>query len=54
VVDDLDTAVTNLTTKVTALENAKPNLEGYVTTAQFEAALGAYITDLDNLVGGGL
>ena len=52
--DDLDTAVRNLNTKVTALENAKPDLTGYVTTAQFEAALGAYITDLDTLVGGGL
>lgn len=40
--------------RVTILEKAKPNLEGYVTTAQFEAALGAYITDLDTLVGGGL
>lgn len=31
-----------------------PDVSGYVTTAQFEAALGAYITDLDTLVGGGL
>lgn len=38
--------------RVTALENAKPNLEGYVTTEQFESALGAYITDIDTLVGG--
>ena len=53
-VDDLDTAVGNLTTKVTALENAKPNLEGYVTTEQLEASLGAYITDIDTLVGGGI
>lgn len=53
-VDNLDTAVVNLSAKVTALENAKPNLEGYVTTSQFEAALGSYITDIDTLVGGGL
>lgn len=52
--DDLDTAVTNLNTKVTALENAKPDMSGYVTTEQLESALGAYITDIDNLVGGGL
>lgn len=53
-VDDLDTAVTNLTTKVTALENAQPDMSGYVTTEQFESALGAYITDIDNIVGGGI
>lgn len=29
-----------------------PNLSGYVTTEQFEAALGEYITDIDTLVGG--
>jgi hypothetical protein len=52
-VDDLDTEVTNLGTKVTALENAKPDMSGYVTTEQFESALGAYITDLDSLVGSG-
>lgn len=53
VVDDLDTAVTNLGTKVTALENTKPDMSGYVTTEQFENALGAYITDIDSLVGSG-
>lgn len=52
--DDLDTEMGVLASKVTVLENAKPNLEGYVTTAQFEAALGAYITDIDNIVGGGI
>ena len=52
-VDDLDTAVTNLNTKVTALENTKPDMSGYVTTEQFETALGAYITDIDTLVGSG-
>jgi DNA helicase IV len=51
--DTLDTAVTNLNTKVTALENAKPDMSGYVTTEQFETALGAYITDIDSLVGSG-
>lgn len=35
-------------------DGSTPDLSGYVTTAQFEAALGAYITDLDTLVGGGL
>lgn len=52
-VDGLDAALTNLTTKVTALENAKPDMSGYVTTEQFESALGAYITDIDALVGSG-
>lgn len=53
-VDDLDTEVRDLKTKVTALENAKPDMSGYVTTEQFESALGAYITDIDSLVGGGI
>lgn len=35
------------------LKKAKPNLEGYVTTEQLESALGAYITDIDSLVGSG-
>ena len=39
---------------VADLKNAKPNLEGYVTTEQLETVLGTYITDLDNLVGGGI
>jgi CHASE3 domain sensor protein len=51
--DDIDTEVRDLKTKVTALENAKPDMSGYVTTEQFETALGAYITDIDSLVGSG-
>ena len=43
-----------LTVKVTTFENAKPDMSGYVTTSQLESALGAYITDIDNLVGEGI
>ena len=60
-IDGLNTALTTLGTrtttlegKVTTLENTKPDMSGYVTTEQFEAALAAYITDIDNIVGGGI
>lgn len=60
-IDGLNTALTTLGTrtttlegKVTTLENTKPDMSGYVTTEQFETALGAYITDIDNIVGGGI
>ncbi len=60
-IDGLNTSVTALGTrtttlegKVTTLENTKPDMSGYVTTEQFETALGAYITDIDTLVGGGI
>lgn len=44
--DDLDTEMGVLASKVTVLENTKPDMSGYVTTEQFETALGAYIVDL--------
>lgn len=41
--------------RVTVLENKTPEVSGdYVTKAELETVLGSYITDLDNLVGGGI
>lgn len=45
--DTVNAAISSLTGRVTTIEN-----NSYVTTSQFNDALGAYITKIDALIGG--
>lgn len=52
--DRLDDFANDNRTRILALEEAQPDMSAYVTKTEFETALGAYITDLDNIVGDGI